>query len=390
MTEKEIAEIRRRFKTDKNNITKLRGCYVNNKKEIISEFTQSISLLSLEESESIFKILKRTLSGSIGKNLNDIEFSTEQVSDGEEHKLLMKLKDSELNDEDAVKELYGKIINSYITEDNYLILLACDVYDIPTKTKNDEELYDASEEVFTYFLCSICPVKLTKSGLGFFALDNSFRNIGADMAVSFPETGFMFPSFDDRSTNIYNALYYTRSTAENHKEFAEAVFNTYIPMSAEQQKETFRHLVSETADDECSYEFVQSVHEHLTEMIEEHKNNKSPEPLILDKKDVKRVLESCGATEQKMVDFEERYNNGFGERTGLHPQNIIDPKQFEIKTPDVTIKVNPEKSYMLETKIIDGVKYIMIRAEEGVEVNGVNIFFSPEENNDEAKTDGSN
>lgn len=378
MTEKEVAEIRRRFKPDKNNITKLRGCYVNGKKEILSEFTQSVSLLSLEESESIFKILKRTLSGSIGKNLNDIEFSTQQVSESEEHKLLMHLRETELQDDEAVKTLYEKIINSYVTEDNYLILLACDVYDIPTKTKNDEMLDDASEEVFTYFLCSICPVKLTKSGLGFSALDNSFRNIGADMAVSAPEVGFMFPSFDDRSTNIYNVLYYTRSTAENHKEVAEAVFNTDIPMPAEEQKETFRHLIAETVEKECSYEFVQSVHDHLSEMIEEHKNNKNPEPLILGKKEVKRVLENCGASEEGIAAFDEKYDSGFGEKTEIHPQNVIDPKQFEVKTPDVTIKVNPERSYMLETRVIEGVKYIMIRAEEGVEVNGVSINFPAE------------
>ncbi len=385
MTEKEVAEIRRRFKPDKNNITKLRGCYVSDKKEVMSEFTQSVSLLSLEESESLFKILKRTLSGSIGKNLNDIEFSTQQVSDSEEHKLLMHLRETELQDEDAVKALYEKIINSYVTDENYLILLACDVYDIPTKTKNDEELDDASEEVFTYFLCSICPVKLTKSGLGFSALDNSFRNIGADMAINAPEVGFMFPSFDDRSTNIYNALYYTRSTTENHKEVADAVFSTVIPMPAEEQKETFRHLIAETAEQECSYEFVQSVHDHLAEMIEEHKNNKNPEPLILGKKEVKRVLENCGASEEKIASFDEKYDTGFGERTELHPQNIIDPKQFEVKTPDVTIKVNPERSYMLETRVINGVKYIMIRAEEGVEVNGVSINF-PAEKKDEPET----
>ncbi len=375
MIEKEVAEIRRRFKPDKNNIAKIRGCYVSEKKEIMSEFTQSVSMLSLEESEMLFKLLKKTLSGALGKNLNDITFSTQQVSDSEEHKLLMKLRETELTDDEAVHNLYEKIIQSYITDDNYLILLACDVYDIPTRTKNDEILDDASEEVFTYFLCSICPVKLTRAGLGFFALDNSFRNIGADMAVNAPEIGFMFPAFDDRSTNIYNALYYTRSASENHEETAEAIFNTKIPMPATEQKETFRSLLAETAEEERSYEFVQAVHDNLSEMIEEHKNSKRPEPLILGKKDVKRVLESCGATENDMKLFDEKYDVSFGEQAEIRPQNIIDPKQFEVKTPDVTIKVNPEKSYMLETKMIDGIKYIMIRAEEGVEVNGVSILF---------------
>lgn len=387
MTEKEVAEIRRRFKPDKNNIVKLKGCYVSDKKEIIAEFTQSLSLLSLEESESLFKILKKTLSGAIGKDLNNIEFSAAQVSDGEEHGLLMKLRDSELGDEDAVKALYEKIMISYHTDTNYLILLVSDVYDIPRKDKNDEQLDDASEEVFKYFLCSICPVKLTRSGLGFSVLDNSFRNIGADTAVNAPEMGFMFPAFNDRSTDIYSVLYYTRSTSENYKEVADLLFNTFIPMPAAEQKETFRNLIAETVEKDRSYEFVQSVHDHLSEMIEEHKTNKRPEPLVLGKKDVKRVLENCGADEKDIVTFEEKYDTSFGEKTELHPQNIIDPKQFEVKTPDVTIKVNPERSYMLETKMIDGVKYIMIRAEEGVEVNGVSINF-PE--NIQEKTESQN
>ncbi len=380
MTEKEISEIKRRIKYDKNNITKLYGCYVSDKKEIKSEFTQTVGLLSLEESETLFKILKKTLSGSIGKNLIDIEFKTEQVSDGEEHKLLMRLRDTELDDSEARHTLYEKIINSFPTDDNYIIFLGMDKYDVPNRSKNDEEMTDDSDEIFRYILCSVCPVKLTKSGIGFFAADNTFRNIGADMAISSPEIGFMFPSFDDRSTNIYNALYYTRSIGDDYKQVAESLFNTEYPMPAQEQKETFRTLISETADSECSYEFVQSVHDHLTEMIDDHKNRREEEPLLLGKKDVRRVLEDCGASDDNIQLFDEKYDSAFGEKTAISPLNIIDPRQFEVRTPDVTIKVKPDKSYLLETRVIDGVKYVLVRAEEGVEVNGVGIrFVQPQE-----------
>ena len=380
MTEKEIAEIKRRIKHDKNNITKLYGCYVSDKKEIKTEFTQTVGLLSLEESETLFKILKKTLSGSVGKNLIDICFSTQQVSEGEEHKLLMRLKDSDLADSEARHSLYEKIINSFPTDDNYIIFLGCDKYDIPNRSKNDEEMDDASDEQFRYILCSVCPVKLTKSGIGFFAADNTFRNIGADMAIAAPEIGFLFPSFDDRSTNIYNALFYTRSIGGDYQGAAESIFNTEYPMPAQEQKETFRTLLAETAEQDCSYEFVQSVHDHLSEMIETHKNSKQEEPLLLGKKDVKRVLEDCGASDEKISAFDDKYDSAFGEKTELSPANIIDARQFEVKTPDVTIKVKPDKSYLLETRMIDGVKYVLVRAEEGVEVNGVGIRFpKPEE-----------
>lgn len=374
MNEKEIAEIRRRFRHDKSNITKIRGCYVNDKKEIISQFSQSLGLMSPEEKESLLKIIKKTLSGTLGKNLIDIEFSTQQVTDSNEHKLLMELRNSELENEEAIKELYEKIIASASIDGNYLILIAGDKYDVPVFTKDGEEQEDSSSEIFSYYLCSICPVKLTKSALGYYAYENEFRHIGADYVVSAPELGFMFPTFEDRSANIYNALYYTRNISESHKEFTDVVFNTEIPLPAAVQKETFESILAETVDDECSYDFVQSVHTKLSEIVEENKNNKE-EPFVLSKKTIKRVLENCGASEEHINAFDEKFDSGFGEKAELNPINIVDTKHFEVCTPDVKIQVKPERSYMLETRIIDGVKYIMIRAEEGVEVNGVNIHF---------------
>jgi len=376
MTEKEISEIKRRINHEKNNITKLKGCYVGADKQISAEFSQTVGLLSLEESENLFKIMKKTLSGRMGKNLVDISFSTEQVSDSEEHRMFMRLKDSELADEEALHNLYGRIIASFPTDEDYIIMLGCDKYDVPHRSKNDEGLEDASEEVFRYVLCCVCPVKLTKSGISFFAADSTFRNVGADMAIGAPEIGFMFPSFDDRSTNIYNALFYTKSTSNDYQPTAEALFCTEYPMPAQEQKENFRTLIAETAAQKCSYEFVQSVHEHISEMIEDHKNSRQEEPLVMGKNDVKRMLEDCGASEENISSFDEKYDHTFGEKTEISPLNVIDRKRFEVKTPDVTINVSPEKSYLLETRIIDGAKYVMIRADEGVEVNGVGIRFT--------------
>lgn len=379
MTENEIAEIRKRIKYDKNNMTVLKGCYVSTKKEIMTEFSQTVGLLSLEENETLFKILKKTLSGRPGRNLMDICFTTEQVADSEEHKLLMRLRDSELEDEEALHTLYQKIIDSFPTDDTFMIFVGCDKYDVPNKSKNDEEMPDDSDEVFRYILCSVCPVKLTRSGLGFSTADQEFHNVGADMAISAPEIGFMFPAFDDRSTNIYNALFYTKSPGDDYKAAAEALFCTEYPMPAQEQKENFRTLIAETAADDCSYEFVQSVHEHISDMIDEHKTTKQEEPLLLGKKDVKRVLEDCGASDENIASFDEKFDAAFGEKAEISPLNVIDPKQFEVKTPDVTIKVSPEKSYLLETRVIEGTRYVLIRAEEGVEVNGVGIKIdSPE------------
>jgi hypothetical protein len=375
MNEKEIAEIRRRFRPEKSNITRTRGCYVNDQREIVSEFSQPLGLMPQEESEELLAILKKTLSGAIGKNLIDIEFATQQVLEGEEHKLLMALKDSSLENDDAVREFYGRVIQTLDMEGHYLILLAYDQYDVPYYTKDGEKQEDSSE-VFSYFLCSVCPVKLTKPALGYYVSENSFRNIRTDWVVSAPELGFLFPAFNDRSANIYNALYYSRNIAESHTEFVDTVFKSEIPMPAAAQKETFQAVLEETVAEDCSFDVVQAVQGQLSEMIEEHKNNKEEEPLVVSKKTVKGILESCGVSEDRVTAFEEKFDMEFGADTEISPRNLIDTKQLEVRTPDVTIRVNPERNDLVETRIIDGTKYILIRADEGVEVNGVNIHIS--------------
>lgn len=375
MREKEIAEIRRRFRSDRSNIARIRGCYVNEQREIVSEFNQALALMPQEESEELLAILKKTLSGTAGKNLVDIEFATQQVLEGEEHKLLMALRSSSLNDENAIHDFYRRVIESLVIEGNYLILMAFDKYDVPSYAK-DGEKQDDSSEVFSYFLCSICPIKQTKPALGYFIPENTFRNVTADWVVSPPELGFMFPAFDDRSANIYSAVYYTRNSAESHPEFADAVFKTEVPMPAAEQKETFQSILGDTVAEDCSFDVVQAVHGQLSGMIEEHKANKEEEPLTISKKTVRGVLESCGVSDSRMNAFEEKYDEEFGDDARISPRNLVDTKQFEVRTPDVTIRVNPERADLVETRMIDGAKYILIRADEGVEVNGVSITIS--------------
>lgn len=376
MNEKEIAEIRRRFKTEKNNITHVRGCYVNEKREIISEFNQSLTMSRPEESEKLLGVLRKTLSGTVNKNLLDIEFDTRQVADGEEHKLLMRLRESRLQDQEAVEELFRKITSTLTMEGNYLILLAHDTYDVPYRGSDGERQDDRSDEVFSYILCSVCPVKLTKDALSYYVYENQFRSLQPDWVVAAPELGFLFPSFDDRATNLYNALYYTRDIKENHPEVVDALFRCTVPMPAAAQKETFQSILGDTLEEECSYEVVQTVHDELCGMIAAHKESKVEDPLVISKVTMKRVLHECGVSEDGVERFEERFDESFGTSADVSPRNLVDANQIEVKTPDVTIKVNPERGDLVATRIIDGQRYILIRAEEGVEVNGVQIHIS--------------
>ena len=375
MNEKEIAEIRRRFRPDKTNISKIRGCYINESHEITTEFYESLGLMSPEQTEDILARLKKTLSGTPGKNLIDIEFSTQQVLDSEEHKLLTTLRKSGLSDDEAVKAFYEKVRSSVVLEGAYLILLANDTYDIPSFSK-DGEKEDESTEVFSYFVCAICPVKLTKAALGYHAHEKKFCNIRPDWAVGVPELGFMFPAFDDRTANIYKSLYYTRNVSDSQDAFVQTLFGTETPpMPATEQKETFQSILSESIGEDCNMNIVKAVHTEIAEMLEEHKNSKNPDPLTLKKENIKDVLISCSVSEEKIQSFEERFDEVFGEDSEISAVNLAS-KQIEVSTADVSIKVNGERGDLIRTRVIDGVKYILIRADDSVEVNGVKISIN--------------
>ena len=379
MNDKEIGELRRRMRRDRSNMTNLFGCYVNDKKEIISQFSQSLGLMPENEAEKYFALLKRTLSGQLGKNLIDISFKTSQVADSPEHKLLMGMRDSRCKDDALRDELCKKIIDTVSFDGNYLILMAGETYDVPFKSKDDSFQKDNSEESYTFFICAVCPVKQTKPNLHYVAEEKMFHDGAMNMMVSAPALGFLFPAFDGRSTNIYNALMYSKDIKDGHEAFVESVFNINPPKPAAEQKKSFEALLTTALGDECSMDVVQTVHNEIRERIEMHKEAKVADPLMISKEEVKTVLTQCGVSEEHVAKFSIDYDEAFGFEADLHPKNVIDNKKFEIKTPDVIIKVAPDRSDLIETRVIGGVKYLLICADEEVEVNGVSIHIKEDE-----------
>ena len=248
MNRKESAEIRRRLNPERSNVTLIRGCYVNQNREIISQFAQSPLAMPEEEAEKYLSLFSKTLSGTPDKNLVNIGFSADQVREGEEHRLLMALRDSALTDDDAVQAFFEHIIETLDIEDNYLILLMHDAYDVPSFTTDGEKMEDGSD-VFHYVICSVCPVRQSKPALRWDAAENEFRPRAIDWIVNSPELGFMFPAFDDRASNIYNAVYYLRDPGKPYDELSSALFNAEEkPMSALEQKETFQTILEDALE----------------------------------------------------------------------------------------------------------------------------------------------
>lgn len=381
MNEKETAELRRRLRPDKSNIAFIRGCYVNERKEIISQFNEPVSMMPVEDREKYLSLFRKVLTGTIGRNLLDLSFETQQVVSGEEHKLLMALRDSKLEDENAVQAFFSRTIQSLDLEGNCLILLTYNTYDVYYKGKDDVAQEDSSSEQFRYVLCAVCPVKETKPSLNYINRESRFHIQAAGQVVGMPEFGFLFPAFDDRATNIYNALYYTKNVQENHAGFVDALFKTPVPMPAMVQRETFQTILGETLEEECSLEVVQSVQDHLGQMIAVYKESREVEPLTVSKKGIRAMLAASGVSEAHAEAFDERFDAEFGVNAEINPVNLVDTKRLEVKTPDVVIQVNPEHSELVQTRIINGAKCIVIKVSEGVEVNGVPVQIA-EENGD--------
>lgn len=371
MNKKEVLEIRKQFTPANCAITRIAGCYVDHEKNKKMESKSAFLSLPEEEAFKYFDIFKKTLSGTMGKNMLNMEFPIDQEMPGGTQEFLMKLKASKLEDDMLLEEFYDKVIATYEYAENYYIILIHAMYDVPGRSSDNMEMFDASDEVYEYLVCSICPVSLSKAGLSYNAESNCIQDRIRDWVVDMPDKGFLFPAFNDRSTDIHGVLYYTKKSEDLQPELIEQLLGARMPMSANTQKETFQMLIEDTLGEDGDYETIRNIHDTLNDMIEEHKEE--PEPLQLDKADVRKVFEKSGVSSEKMECFDQNYEETAGEKTSLLATNITETKKFQIETPDIVIKVNPERADLIETRVIDGRQCLVIAVDDHIEVNGVNV-----------------
>ena len=371
MNKKEILEIRKQFTPANCAITRICGCYVDHEKNKKLESKDAFLSLPEEEAFKYFDIFKKTLSGTVGKNMLNMEFPIDAEMPGGTQEFLLKLRNSKLEDDMLLEEFYDKVIATYEYAENYYIILIHAMYDVPGKTSDDLEMFDASDEVYEYLLMSICPVSLSKAGLCYNAEDNRIEDRIRDWIVDMPDKGFLFPAFNDRSTDLHSMLYYTKKSSDLQPEMIDQLLGAKMPMSADDQKESFQMLIEDTLGEEGDYETVRNIHETLNDLIEEHKEE--PEPLALDMTEMKKVFEQSGVDAEKMENFERNFEENAGEKATLLASNITETKKFNIETPDVVIKVNPDRADLVETRIIDGRQCLVIPVDDHIEVNGINV-----------------
>ena len=373
MNKKEISEIKKQLTVQKNTFTRIAGCYVSAEKEKITTFSQMFQRLEEEEMFKYFEIFRKTLSGTLGKNLINMDFPMESEEEDGTQAFLYRLAKSELEDEELLDAFYNKVIESYTTGENYLILLLYNNYDVPGKTTDEIEMLDASSSVFSYFQCAICPVDLSKPALSYAPAEQVFKNRERDWVVAMPEVGFMFPAFNDRAADIHHTLYYSKDSEDLHFDLTDKLLGCQAPLSAGLQKEAFQTVVEETLGRDCSFETVRNLHDSLQEIQQQAKDADSPDPVSLDKVTMRNLLEKSGASPEDMHTFDQSFEENAGEKGTLMLSNVCSSRKFEVHTPDVTVTVSPDRTDLVRTQIIDGRECLVIPSSDDVQVNGITV-----------------
>ena len=370
MNKKEVAEIKKQFCAERCTIDRICSCYVDGEKNIRATMKGAFLSLPEEEVFKYFNIFKKALSGHLGKNLLNLEFLREEEAAGGKMDFLLRLRDSKLSNEYMLDEFCQKVIESYFSPGNYYIILIHGTYDIPGKSSDGREMFDASEEVYEYILGCICPVKLSKAGLAYQPQENRVESRIRDWVVEEPLHGFLFPAFNDRQADIHGMLYSARKAEELQPDFIENMFGCPAQLSAESQKDAFHALIADVLGEEAGYAEVADIYECLEDLAREAKD--SPEPVLLSQGDVKRLFDVCGVPEEKMEAFEQRYAAAVGTGT-LTLQNIACGRRFRIETPDVKIEVAPDRLDLVEAMYINGKECLVITVNDRVEVDGMNV-----------------
>lgn len=372
MNKKEVSEIKKLFSPANCSISRICSCYVDAEKNKRTELKEAFLSLPEEEAFKYFTIFKDSLSGTIGKNLVNMEFPLHMESEGGTQAFLLKMRDSQLKEDALIEEFYSKVIASYEYSENYYIILIHGIYDIPARSTDGQDMFDASDFVYEFIQCIICPVKLSKAGLCYNAESNMIENRSRDWLVESPATGFLFPAFTNRNTDIHSLLYYTKNPEQMPERLIDEVLGCVKPLSAKSQKETFQAIVEETLGENCDFESVKNIHESINELLEETKDESVP--LTLERNQIKKLLEINGASQKKLEEFEQQFGEGQeSAKYGFIASNVINQKSFEVKTSDITIKMPLDKTHLVENRMVDGRPCLIIPISDHVDINGITV-----------------
>ena len=368
MKKKEISEINKIFTPANCCLTRICSCYVDAEKNKRAELKEAFLSLPEEEAFKYFNIFRGALSGAIAKNLINLEFTKESEEEGGAQELLLALREEGLQNEYLLNEFYDKVIESYDYGENYYIVLVHGIYDVPGRSSDGMDMYDASDFVYEFIQCAICPVKLTKGALSYNTDKNAVEARKRDWIVEAPDTGFLFPAFNDRQTDIHGTLLYAKKPDDyfSYRKVITEVLGANEPLVAGSQEYAFKKMTENVLKENCSFKAVKGVYEDVLELVVESDG----EPAVIDLERAKKIWKSNGADQEQLNEFDDIDNDHFPELTAT---NVINTKSFNIKTEGLEIKVKPDYTHRVECRMIDGRPCVVMAVSDHLEVNGVTV-----------------
>lgn len=369
MLRAEINELKKLYTLNNCSVTRICGCYVDGEKTIRNSWSQPFLAMDEEDLLKYMEVFKKCLSGAMEKNLYTVpvKMGTKQS--------FCELRDSKLKDEDKLMAFYERIIDTYEYVGNYLILVIHDVYDVPGKTSDNVEMEDASDSVYEYMLACICPVSLTKPGLGYNKDTGIFTHVDRDWVLSAPEAGIFYPAFNDRTEDKDAALLYLKSVEEDSKEFVRHLLGYDLKLSSVQEKNLFDDIISETLG-RAELKEVRAIQQTILQMVEE---NNGQEPIKLQKGDIEKLFCASHISNSKMQRFDGAFREYVGEGTELTLNNIANMKSFNVDTDVMSIRVKPEYADEVSIQEVGGRQCLVLNIIGDVKVNGIKVFIGESE-----------
>lgn len=350
MVQKEVLELKRRFKKDRATFPRICGVYVDSNKQ--KQAAMNKQFLNLDEGvmHKYLEIANKTLSGKVGDALLNVDVHGGSKEQEDMAKLLMGIKDCNLEDDGLLNTFYDRVIDTYDSVEPYYIILFYDAYDVTTKTSDNEKL-DESEIVYEYILCCICPVKLSKPGLSYHEKEDEVDLRERDWVVQMPDAGFLYPSFTDRCPDINECLFYNRKPKEAAHDFMNDLLCCSTDLTSSEKKNIFDQILESVAEKESNMEEkIYHMHEELQAIADEKESNDHADDPITSE-DIKEAAKEAGFNEANADLMAKRYQSDLS-KTNATAENLVDKKLLDRNNALKTIESLKEqiKTLMEENK----------------------------------------
>ena len=334
MNKKELNEIKKNFNDDC-------GFFTINK---------VVNTIPAETSELIIATLKKTLSGSLGKQLREYSFPKDAYLEGGTQGLLYKVVDNCFIDDETTDMFINHIVEHLEYVSTYSIISASCVYSVLHKNSmGDIDEEQGADFDYKFIITAICPVELRIDGL---ILDDEtkevVKNVRMDRVVKMPTDGFLFPLFNDRAPDVNGVLCYSKTAKKPNVSMVNEVLGCEFVMSAENEKETFNAIVSNVIGDEIDTEVPK-----------------------IDVNVMKNILWEAGVSEEKLEHLPKVFDGAVGEGGSLAAYSLVTNKT-KLSAPSITVNVANSAIDKVKTQVMNGRKCIIINLDDPeVSVNGI-------------------